>query len=357
MGRLSWKILYLKRTRLEVELAEELQNIGEIQIRRECNATMNEQLYQKLLKEENARKNNYIIQNNILYRKKGERILKVIRRHEIEPVLYFMHDHLLAAHFGITTTQERVKEKYFWPGMNKDIEDYVKSCDQYQRRGRKNNKHKLHSIEMKEPFYCIGIDIVGPLLITGSRNRYIVVAVDYFTKWPEAKAIKHANAEEVAEFIFEEIICRHGCPRTIIQEEDASQNETQIQYLIDEHPRKVNQARENIKRSQEKQRLIHDKKIKEKLFKVGEKVLYYKAIKDKQWTGKLEENWKGPYYIHEILLNGAYKLKDDEGNIMRVPINGELLKHYYSREGYVPFIVIEPGGSKLRAGEFVTKNE
>ena len=42
---------------------------------------------------------------------------------------------------------------------------------------------------------------------------------------------------------------------------------------------------------------------------------------------------------------------------MRVPINGELLKHYYSREGYVPFIVIEPGGSKLRAGEFVTNNE
>ncbi len=399
---------------------------------------MNEQLYQKLLKEENARKNNYIIQNNILYRKKGERILKVIRRHEIEPVLYFMHDHLLAAHFGITTTQERVKEKYFWPGMNKDIKDYVKSCDQCQRRGRKNNRHKLHSIEVKEPFYCIGIDIVGPLPITGSKNRYIVVAVDYFTKWPEAKAIEHANAEEVAEFIFEEIICRHGCPRkilsdrgshfnnqiikslvekfkikhnfstpyhpetnglverfnktlceslsklgrenewdkniapvlyayrtrkqestrmkpfyltygrearTIIQEKNESQNETQIQYLIDEHPRRVNQARENIKRSQEKQRLFHDKKIKEKLFKVGEKVLYYKAIKDKQWTGKLEENWKGPYYIHEILLNGAYKLKDDEGNILRMPINGELLKHYYSREGYVPFIVIEPGGS------------
>ena len=41
-------------------------------------------------------------------------------------------------------------------------------------------------------------------------------------------------------------------------------------------------------------------------------------MKDKQWTGKLEENWKGPYYIHEILLNGAYKLKDDEGNIMSV---------------------------------------
>src|SRR6266536_2285224 len=65
--------------------------------------------------------------------------------------------------------------------MNKDIEDYVKSCDQCQRRGRKDNKHKLHSIEVKEPFYCIGIDIVGPLLVTGSRNRYIVVGPVHIT--------------------------------------------------------------------------------------------------------------------------------------------------------------------------------
>ena len=69
--------------------------------------------------------------------------------------------------------------------------------------------------------------------------------------------------------------------RTIIQDENESQNETQIQYLIDEHPCRINQAKENIKWSQEKQRLFHDKKIKEKLFKIGKKVLYYKAMKDK----------------------------------------------------------------------------
>jgi hypothetical protein len=401
---------------------------------------MNEQLYQKLLKEEDTRRDKYILKEGILYKKRNEQLLRVVRRFEIEPILYLMHDHQLSAHFGVTTTRERVKEKYFWPGMDKDIEDYVRSCDNCQRRGKRDNIHKLHSIEVKEPFYCIGIDFVGPLPLTENNNKHIIVAIDYFTKWPEARATKTVSSEEAANFIFEEIICRHGCPRKILtdrgtsfnnqlvrklverfnikhnlstpyhpktnglverfnrtlceslaklggeknwdkniapvlyayrtrkqestkmkpfyltygrearsitNEENIQQDEYRIQYLVDEHPKVINQARENIKRSQEMQKRIHDKKSKEKVFETGEKVLYYKAIKDKQWTGKLEENWKGPYYVHEKLLNGAYKIKDEKGIIVKVPVNGELLKHYYSRESYIPYILIEPGGSTL----------
>ena len=44
-------------------------------------------------------------------------------------------------------------------------------------------------------------------------------------------------------------------------------------------------------------------------------------------------------------MNGAYRIKDYEGNIVKVPVNGEYLKKYYSREGYVPYVLIEPGGS------------
>ena len=41
-----------------------------------------------------------------------------------------MHDHLLSAYFEIQITKDKIKEKYYWPGMSKDIEDYVKLCDQ-----------------------------------------------------------------------------------------------------------------------------------------------------------------------------------------------------------------------------------
>jgi hypothetical protein len=42
-------------------------------------------------------------------------------------------------------------------------------------------------------------------------------------------------------------------------------------------------------------------------------VLYYNITKERQWLGKLEEKFKGPYYIHEELLNGSYKIKKLNG--------------------------------------------
>ena len=79
--------------------------------------------------------------------------------------------------------------------------------------------------------------------------------------------------------------------------------------------------------------------MKEK-YEIGDKVLYYNAAKEKTWSGKLEEKWKGPYYIHAIMLKGAYKLKEMEGRILKKPVNGELLKKYYNRENFEPMIVI-----------------
>ena len=60
-----------------------------------------------------------------------------------------------------------------------------------------------------------GIDIVGPLPQTEDGYRYIVVAIDYFSRWPEARPLTHANARQVAKFIYEEIICRFGAPRVL----------------------------------------------------------------------------------------------------------------------------------------------
>src|SRR5277367_980035 len=102
--------------------------------------------------------------------------------------------------------------------MRNDVEIYVKTCDQCQRRGKPQGENELHSIKIKEPFYQIGIDFVGLLSVTERGNKYIIVAMDYFTKWPEARAISEANAKEVSKFIYEDIICRHGCPKKILSD-------------------------------------------------------------------------------------------------------------------------------------------
>ena len=92
---------------------------------------MNEIEYQKLWREvkEGKLPNKYEIRKDILYRKKDDKFLKVIRRHEWEAVMYMMHDTPTSAHFGIRATYNKTKEKYNWKGMLKDIETYVKSCD------------------------------------------------------------------------------------------------------------------------------------------------------------------------------------------------------------------------------------
>jgi len=99
--------------------------------------------------------------------------------------------------------------------MYKDIRGYVQTCDACQRRGNPKANNILHSIELKAPFQRIGIDILEPLTITKKGNRYIVTAMDYFTKWPIAKAIKEATAKTISKFIYEKIICEHGCSQVL----------------------------------------------------------------------------------------------------------------------------------------------
>src|SRR5215469_2852318 len=117
--------------------------------------------------------------------------------------------------------------------MRKDIEEYTKSYDKCQRREKPIGKHELYPIKVKCPFYQIGIDIVGPLPKTPRDNKYIVIAIDYFTKWPEARALKEANAKEVSTFIYEDIICRHGCPQKILLDRESHFNNQMVRELMD----------------------------------------------------------------------------------------------------------------------------
>src|SRR6266487_4452666 len=130
------------------------------------------------------------VKNGKLYKKKKDgRILRVLQEDETETVLYMVHNHEMGGHFGIDSTYNKIAEKSY-----------------------------LNPIEVGEPFERIGIDFVGPLEKTRRGNRYILVTTDYLTKWPEAKAMKDATATNVVKFIYEVIICRHGCPKIILSD-------------------------------------------------------------------------------------------------------------------------------------------
>ena len=160
----------------------------------------------------------YFVKNHILYRhtKNGGR--RVILPEQVEVILYNLHQDMSGAHLGVEAVLEKVKERYYWPQMYEDVKSYVQTCDVCQKRGAPKRREELIPLTIREPFHRIGIDIKGPLPRTQKGNRYIIVAMDYFTKWPEAKAIPDMKAETVAEFIYKEIICRHGVPQEILSD-------------------------------------------------------------------------------------------------------------------------------------------
>ena len=102
-----------------------------------------------------------------------------------------------------------------------------------------------------------------------------------------------------------------------------------------------NRALQRIEKSQTQQKKRHDEKInQETLFKIGDKILLKDAKKEKQWSGKLSSKWKGPYYIHEIIGKGAYKLRTLDGKVLKTSYNVKHLKKYYDQSEKLPMVLV-----------------
>ncbi len=194
---------------------------------------MDKETYQTLVRDIEKYHDKYKIKEGKLIKIKPNKELKVLKRNEIELILSLSHEHPLSEHFGLEATLTKLKERYYWPKMKNDVKSYIQTCDQCQRREKIIDENELHSIKIKEPLYQQEIDIVGSLTETPRGNKYIVVAIDYFTKYPEARALTNANAKSVANFIYEDIICRHGCPRRIISDRGTHFNNQVIERLLE----------------------------------------------------------------------------------------------------------------------------
>ena len=163
----------------------------------------------------------YFIQHYQLYKRNRlnpDEPQQVVKINDVERILFNGHSESHSGHFGIENTYHRILRKYYWPQMYKTIENYIKACDICQRKGRTTKNNQLNPIPVREPFEKIGIDLVGPLPITSNNNRYIVVAIDYLTKWAEARAISDAAATTILPFLYEDIICHHGFSKEIISD-------------------------------------------------------------------------------------------------------------------------------------------
>jgi len=104
------------------------------------------------------------------------------------------HDNPTSAHQGAKAMRQQINKRYVWKSMTLDIKKYVRTYYECQQRGGSKENNQKRTIIPIDIFERWGIDIVGPLPQIEDGYGYIVVAMDYFLRWPEARPLIHANA-------------------------------------------------------------------------------------------------------------------------------------------------------------------
>lgn len=164
--------------------------------------------------------NKFTIYRDILYRYNTENgiIRKVLNKKEAEEIMFAYHQHPLGGHLAYNNTLHKISSRYYWDNMSQDIMNYVKKCYRCQMHGKKTLKEELYPVAVSaKPFDRVALD-VKHVQTSRSGHRYIIAAIDYLTKYVEARPLRFQNASEIALFVYEDIICRHGCPTIMVSD-------------------------------------------------------------------------------------------------------------------------------------------
>uniref|UniRef100_A0A2N9EY58 Uncharacterized protein n=1 Tax=Fagus sylvatica TaxID=28930 RepID=A0A2N9EY58_FAGSY len=146
----------------------------------------------------------------------------VLQEREGEQIIEDIHEGAYGPHMNAHMLSRKIlRLGYYWTTMEADCAAHVRRCHKCQIHG--NLKHMppmpLYSMSSPWPFATWGIDIIGKIVPKASNgHEFILVAIDYFTKWVEAASFKILNSKKVAQFIRTNIICRYGVPHEVISD-------------------------------------------------------------------------------------------------------------------------------------------
>nr|GEW23396.1 reverse transcriptase domain-containing protein [Tanacetum cinerariifolium] len=136
-------------------------------------------------------------------------------------ILKACHEGPTGGQHGANLTAKKVFDvSFFWPTIYKDTHDLVKSCDICQRQGKISQRDEMpqNVIQVCKIFDVWGIDFMGPFP-SSQGKMYILVAVDYLSKWVEAKALPTNDARVVVKFL-KSLFPQFGTPRAIISDRE-----------------------------------------------------------------------------------------------------------------------------------------
>ena len=133
------------------------------------------------------------------------------------------HSGIAGGHFSAETTAKAIlMTGLWWPTLFQDTHAYVKACDECQRFKKpiRTDNMPLQPLMGARAFAKWDIDFVGPIDPPAYRThaQYIIMATDYLTKWVEALATRHNDAQTTAKFLYEEIFTRYGLPIELVSD-------------------------------------------------------------------------------------------------------------------------------------------
>ncbi|XP_022024666.1 uncharacterized protein LOC110925001 [Helianthus annuus] len=180
----------------------------------------------------------YEMNGGILYRKSflGP-LLRCVDPQNANYLIREIHEGICGIHVGPRMVVVKImNDGYYWPGMHVDALKELRKCDSCQRHSPKTlrPRNDLIPVSTAWPFQQWGIDMMGPFPDAPGAVKFIIVAVDYFTKWVEAKALASTTAMIVRKFIWEHIICRFGLPLKIVTDKDTNFASEDLQKWLKE---------------------------------------------------------------------------------------------------------------------------
>ncbi|UYV82532.1 hypothetical protein LAZ67_21002703, partial [Cordylochernes scorpioides] len=131
----------------------------------------------------------FSIIDGILYKKNYSTTarpwLMMIPKHLRSGVMADLHDAPTAGHSGFARTYDKVKKRFYWPGLYRTVRQYVSHCRECQRRKKlpRRPAGQLVSIPpVEKPFYKVGVDLLGRFPVSKDGNHWIIVCTDYMTR-------------------------------------------------------------------------------------------------------------------------------------------------------------------------------
>ncbi|XP_071920730.1 uncharacterized protein [Coffea arabica] len=164
----------------------------------------------------------YTLRQGLLYKRSYlDPWLRCITPEEGKGVLQDIHEGFCGAHVGFRMlVKKALLLGYFWPTMRVDAQVMVLCCPSCQHHAPEHHQptNLMIPITSPWPFDQLETDIIGPFPRAPGNYAYVVVAVDYFTKWVEAEPLRSITGAAVQKFFWKNVVCRFGLPRVVISD-------------------------------------------------------------------------------------------------------------------------------------------